>query len=173
MDAIPESLKVRFDSIAAQSGMDPDLAGAVFKQLVEAYGEPQRCYHNLSHLAHMFAKQDEAGLDDTACHWATWFHDAVYVPGKSQNESRSAELAAQKLTQLGMPPRRVKRAEQLIRYTKAHDCDDQDQIAHQFLDSDMSILGETPMHYAEYLKGIREEFSKCPDFSSTVGGKHF
>lgn len=173
MDPAFETLKIRFDAQAAEMGFDPASAGALLTSLVNAYSEPHRHYHTLSHLEHMFAKQDQAGLDDPACHWATWFHDFVYAPGKTNNEELSADIAVRHLSELGMRSSLIKRTEALIRSTQHHDCDPQDQIAHLFLDSDMSILGEVPQLYAQYVHGIRQEFSKVPRFLFNRGRKAF
>jgi len=173
MDQTSKILKARFETDIAETGCDPALAEALFESLIEAYSEPQRCYHTLSHLKHMFEKQDQAGLDDAACRWATWFHDFVYEPGNSQNEDLSAKKASHHLTKLGVSSALTKRTEELIRFTQHHDCGPQDQIAHLFLDSDMSILGEDPMLYRQYVSGIRQEFSSVPRFLFNRGRRAF
>src|SRR6476620_6270448 len=77
----------------------------LFVQLAAAYAEPNRQYHTLEHIRDCLAEFDdcralarhpdelEAGL---------WFHDAVYRPGASDNEERSADLARTTLSQAGL-----------------------------------------------------------------------
>jgi len=173
MDQTVEKLRNKFNSQFAAADFDPKRADELFELLIDAYCEPQRHYHTPSHLAHMFAKQDEAQLDDTACHWATWFHDVVYEPGKSDNETKSAEVATHHLTRLGMRPPLTSRIVELIRLTQNHDCRQDDRIAHLFLDSDMSILGEDSESYAHYLTGVRQEFSNIPRFLFRRGRRAF
>ena len=64
-------------------------------EIIRAYCEPHRKYHNLSHLNFMIDKAIEWKwkLTDELL-FAITFHDAVYAPGAKDNEERSAEMYA-------------------------------------------------------------------------------
>ncbi len=93
----------------ARVGVDPARAAPHLDALVAAYGEPHRAYHGLAHVAHVFAELDGVPLSDPAVEWATWYHDAVYRPGRRDNEARSAALARGALEALGLAPPRTAR----------------------------------------------------------------
>lgn len=67
----------------------------VYARLAELYGEPHRHYHTLVHIRRCLREFDRAAeLMDVpgAVEMALWFHDAIYVPGATDNEWQSAEL---------------------------------------------------------------------------------
>lgn len=70
---------------------------AVERALAAAYGEPQRAYHDATHIAEVLRwfdfVADEVGWDAPAdVYLAILFHDAVYDPRAQSgaNEARSA-----------------------------------------------------------------------------------
>ncbi len=72
-----------------------DDSAAIHRQLVDAYREPQRFYHTLEHIEHclgMFELCKPELEQPDAVELAIWFHDAIYVPGASDNEAQSARL---------------------------------------------------------------------------------
>ena len=73
-------------------------ARAIHGRLCAAYGEAGRHYHALAHIEHCLCEFDGAraaiaAADDVEL--ALWYHDAVYQPGDSDNEGRSAALFAE------------------------------------------------------------------------------
>ncbi len=60
--------------------------------LMKKYMEPHRYYHNFNHIARMFyiAKRNKIELTNEQT-LAIFFHDVIYVPGRSDNEVKSAE----------------------------------------------------------------------------------
>src|SRR5947209_7285788 len=74
--------------------------------LLVRWQEPQRRYHTLAHLT---AVLDHVGVlekyadDPDVVRLAAWFHDAVYLPDRSENEERSARLAERALPEAGVP----------------------------------------------------------------------
>src|SRR3954467_11456663 len=92
--------------LLARFDVPPVDAYPVFDRLVAAHTEPHRFYHTLEHLAEMFrvaGKLADAASAPAAVHLAVWFHDAVYDPRATDNEGRSAALAAELLRPLGIP----------------------------------------------------------------------
>ena len=100
------------------SGLAAQQSGsAAYEDLVRRYSEAHRCYHTLEHLAECLACFE--GVRELAMHGAEveaalWFHDAVYEPTRTDNESRSAELAHRLLLDAGVRRERVSRIEQLV-----------------------------------------------------------
>ena len=75
-----------------------DDSAAIHRRLLDAYREPQRYYHTLEHIEHclgMFELCKPELEQPDAVELAIWFHDAIYVPGAADNETRSAELYRQ------------------------------------------------------------------------------
>ena len=138
-----------------------------FAQIVTAYSEPHRHYHNLDHIASMLAELRLLGQavknELPTLELATWFHDVVYDTRSSENENRSAEIAKKCLRHLGVSGEIRARVCKLIRMTKNHAAPNKDRAARLFLDADLSILAVAPELYARYSQAIRKEYAWVPD----------
>lgn len=88
--------KARFVALWTRClGDGSSTAETVYARLAELYGEPHRHYHTLDHIRHCLSEFDLAAElmeDSDAVELALWFHDAIYQPGATDNERRSAEL---------------------------------------------------------------------------------
>jgi predicted metal-dependent HD superfamily phosphohydrolase len=97
--ARPSSEKARFAALWFRClASEPTTVETVYARLAEFYGEPHRHYHTLDHIQHCLREFDRAEAlmeDPDAVELALWFHDAIYRPGASDNERRSAELFEQ------------------------------------------------------------------------------
>lgn len=65
------------------------------RDVIDAYGDPRRVYHNTSHLEDILEDIESQDIGPTAealAVLAAIFHDAVYVPGAADNEERSSRL---------------------------------------------------------------------------------
>jgi predicted metal-dependent HD superfamily phosphohydrolase len=144
--------------------------------LREAYASPPRAYHHFGHvvetLAHFRSVADGPGwhAPDTV-RFALLYHDAVYVPGRKDNEARSADLARAHLRR--WPPLAdvdADRVAALILLTARHgglrsgDFPDspEGEDTRRFLDCDMAILGAAPEAFAAYDRAIAEEYRAVP-----------
>jgi len=152
------------------------LPEAQWQALREAYATPARAYHHFGHvretLAHYRTIAREAGWASPVEVWlALLYHDAIYVPGRKDNEVRSAELAQAHLRR--WPPDGdvdAARVAELIMLTARHgalhaaDLPDtpQGEDARRFLDCDMAILGAAPEAFAAYDRAIAEEYRAVP-----------
>jgi predicted metal-dependent HD superfamily phosphohydrolase len=167
----PERLAaMQTDWVRLLAGYDVAAADAypVFDRLVAAYSAPERHYHNLEHLGEMFrvASRLAAERDDhAAVQLAIWFHDAVYDPRAKDNEARSAELAADFLTPLGVPAATIDRVASLVNATahlaSAEPPADRDTAV--LLDADLAILGAAEERYRRYAADIRKEYAFVPE----------
>ena len=144
-------------------------ATATLDELVRAYSEPGRHYHNLDHIATLLELLDrhgEAVRTRDAVELAIFFHDAVYVPTRSDNEAASAALARARLTELGASDALVSEVGRLIHATRhgasIADADGDPDLA-LLLDLDLSILGAERPAYAAYARAIRSEYAIVPD----------
>jgi len=132
-----------------------------------AYGTPPRAYHNWVHvtrvLDHVGAVAGEPGWQQPSEVWlAAIFHDAIYVPGASDNEKRSAELARNAIPRwFGGQPIDIDRVAALIELTARHGRlvpGEVDRDAALFLDCDMAVLGAASDEFDRYEAGIAEEY---------------
>ena len=93
----PERDALRRHWLSVQSG---PVAETVFADLLSRWSSPGRTYHNVEHLRECMDELETA-VTAEACgvadfrpvSLALWFHDAIYDPTRSDNESSSAELA--------------------------------------------------------------------------------
>lgn len=90
---------------------------------------------------------------------AVWFHDAVYVIGRDDNEDRSADLAAELLATSPWRDEVVR----LVLLTRTHRAAHDDVNGAVLSDADLSVLGATPKRYAEYADAVRREYAEVPD----------
>ncbi|HET9381611.1 MAG TPA: hypothetical protein VFP69_12360 [Streptomyces sp.] len=134
--------------------------------LLARWQEPQRRYHTLTHLAAVLDHVDtlEPYADDPdAVRLAAWFHDAVYLPDRSENEERSARLAERALAEAGVPAAKTAEVARLVRLTTGHDPADGDRDGQVLCDADLAVLGSPPSAYAAYTAAVREEYHFVPD----------
>lgn len=136
------------------------------------YSQTHRHYHTLIHVEHVLERVVELSTepdDATALCAAAWFHDAIYAPGRSDNEERSAFLARETLELVGASPGLSTEVARLVTLTASHHPEPDDQAGAVMCDADLSILGSTPDEYAAYAAAIREEYSLVPDDAFRAG----
>src|SRR5437667_9412794 len=116
-------LRFKWMELWQKLGVDKDPQPCV-DELEARYTEPHRAYHNFAHSADCL-KQFEAAKHlaeaPLAVELAIWFHDAVYDPRASDNEERSAELAAKLANEFALPGQLQHQVKHLILITKKHD----------------------------------------------------
>jgi predicted metal-dependent HD superfamily phosphohydrolase len=150
------------DEWAALYPERPD-AGA---DLITRWSEPHRRYHTVDHLEFMLSIVDEhadAADDVRAVRLACWFHDCVYDPTRTDNELRSAELAAATLADLGAGPDEVAEVVRLVWLTARHNVEPGDRNGALLCDADLAILATAPERYAPYAAEVRDEYRHVPD----------
>ena len=135
--------------------------------LKAAHAVPERAYHHYGHaqavLRHCTEVAAEVGWEQPKeTQMAALYHDAIYVPGRSDNEAMSAETAGREITRwlpaAGIDIQAVVRLIELTaRYGSLKPADvSRDQAL--FLDCDMAILAAPWDVFVAYDQGIAEEF---------------
>ncbi len=159
-----DALRARFDRLWRRLGAEAD-SWATVDALLAGYASPQRRYHTVDHLQDCLNQLDGAPPADEArdlAEAALWFHDVVYVPGASDNESRSAELAASALSGGGVSASVGDEVARLIRMTD-HLRPAADPTGALVCDVDLSILGRSRAEFDTYEERIRAEYAAVPE----------
>jgi len=161
------SLRARFERLWRRLGAAGDGA-AEFAALDAAYREPGRVYHTTEHLADCLARLDEFREPEAEhdmrdlVEAAIWFHDSVYDPRRSDNESRSAEWAARAFVEAGVAGNLVERIRLLVLFTR-HLGPAPDPAGRLVCDIDLSILGREPAEFERFEQAIRAEYAWVPE----------
>ncbi|MCL2541746.1 MAG: hypothetical protein FWE71_04700 [Nocardioidaceae bacterium] len=134
--------------------------------LLAAYGEAGRSYHDRRHLSGVTSRLEEldragAVFDRLPTQLAAWFHDAVY-DGERDAEERSATWA-----ELALPPyvesAVVAEVARLVRLTESHLPEPDDRNGAALCDADLGVLALPGSTYDSYAAAIREEYDHLPD----------
>ncbi|MEW6251884.1 MAG: N-methyl-D-aspartate receptor NMDAR2C subunit [Planctomycetota bacterium] len=158
-----------------RSGRRPDLPDTLFLFVEALHAHPPRAYHNLAHVADCLRMFDEV---TALAHWpdavefALWLHDAVYVPGRRDNEEHSALVADVVLTALGAAAAESDTVRGLILATR-HDGTANAPDERLVADIDLAILGAEPARYDVYARGIRAEYAAVADAAYRAGRRRF
>jgi len=140
--------------------------------LEAAYAVPPRAYHDFHHVGEVLRHYQEVAAgpgwtQPREVALAVLYHDAIYEPGRSDNETRSARFAVEQITrwrpEAGID---VQRVAHLIELTARHgqfvpadfDGDPAPDDVRLFLDCDMAILGAGPAVFDAYDRGIAAEY---------------
>jgi len=163
---VSASLLQRWRALAGEG------ADALGEALIAAWGEPQRRYHDQSHLTWLLEEADRRAAlirDPAFIGYAIWFHDAIYQPGAADNEPLSADWAREAISDAPL----AARVAEVIEMTKKHHEGDADGDAALFLDMDIAILGAPRAAYRAYAAGVRAEFAAFADALYAAGRGHF
>ncbi|MBO3740559.1 HD domain-containing protein [Actinoplanes flavus] len=166
MTSLPEAFRSAARGAGATAS-DTDLDAAA-NYLLGRWTEPQRHYHDVTHLAavlevvdrfaHLAPHPDRVRL-------AAWLHDAVYDPRAlgDANERDSAEFAEGLLTSLGAPAEVAAEVARLVSLTAGHATGENDPDGELLCDADLSILAADADRYVRYTSAIRREYAHVPD----------
>lgn len=143
----------------ALAGIDP----ALFERVRVAYESPGRFYHTWPHILACLVEFRLMNFDQPrAVLLASLLHDAVYVAGRKDNETQSAEFADHMLAEFAIGSESERSTiKQMILFTASHHANSTpSEDAKKLLDIDLSILGADEEAYRNYAVGVRREF--CP-----------
>lgn len=135
-------------------------------ELMAAWSEPHRHYHDQRHLREclaLWARWREHSVRPGEVAVALWFHDAIYDPRAESNELNSAAWATRSLIRAGLDSESAQRVHDLVMATRHHD-----QVpgadAQLLVDIDLSILGSPPERFEQYDQDVRKEYGWVPGF---------
>lgn len=146
-------------------------------QLLAAWAEPQRHYHDPRHLRECLAlwqRWREHAEHPGEVAIALWFHDAVYDPRAPQagaNELQSAAWAARALVGAGVDSTIAQRVHDLVMATQ-HDAPATlgvTEDARLLVDIDLAILGSPPERFERYDQDVRKEYAWVPGLRYQAG----
>ena len=139
-----------------------------WREIQRAYTAQNRHYHNLYHLADLFAQADyfkDQIKDFDTLQFSIWYHDVIYNTLKKDNEEKSALYAKYRLEAINFPRERLIRCYEQINATKSHLlCTNDNGDTAYLLDFDLSILGRNWNTYFHYTQQIRKEYAIFPTF---------
>ncbi|WP_205473870.1 hypothetical protein [Nocardioides sp. SYSU D00038] len=141
-------------------------------ELVAAYADPARGYHDTLHLTEVLDRLDElaaagVGFDEVAVRLAAWFHDGVY-DGERDAEDRSACWAEDALPAL-VDATLVAEVARLVRLTETHRPEDADTNGCALSDADLAILAAPAPRYDDYVAAVRREYAHVGDDDFRLG----
>lgn len=147
-------------------------ADDLWREIAVAYGEAQRHYHTLTHIAAVTRDWREARgqfSDPDAALLALVFHDLIYDPARADNEAKSAERLRVLLAD-SLDVHRLSRAEMHIVATKSHAHTD-DKDTNLVLDIDMAILGAAQADYLAYAENVAREYLPVYGLDAYAAGR--
>ncbi|MFJ7149456.1 hypothetical protein ACIQVT_14820 [Streptomyces sp. NPDC100445] len=169
-----DALRLRFTrtlEAARAPGGGPDPTPYA-DDLLRRWREPQRRYHTAAHLTEVLDHVDTlaaCAADPDTVRLAAWFHDAVHLPERSENEERSARLAERALPEAGLSPAKTAEVARLVRLTVTHDPAATDRDGQVLCDADLAVLAAPPSAYAAYTARVREEYHFVPHDAFRTG----
>jgi predicted metal-dependent HD superfamily phosphohydrolase/ribosomal protein S18 acetylase RimI-like enzyme len=164
MQSVKLSTEDRWTRLWQQVSAASD-SGPIYQELLAAYAQPHRHYHNLQHIDDCLSQFDSArnlAKEPIALELAIWFHDAIYDTHAQDNEERSAELARRRIADAGASTTLGQSVAALVLATKAHD-PALHPDAPLLVDVDLSILGQPPARFWTYETQIRREYEWVPE----------
>lgn len=153
-----------------------------------AYAVPPRAYHDFGHVREVLRHYDAVAagpgwVQPDEVRLAVLYHDAIYEPGRKDNEARSAVFAVEDIARW-LPDAGVDagRVAALIELTARHGSFSPadfgktavaDDTCH-FLDCDMAILGAEPAVFDAYDRAIAAEYrGHVPDWLFRINRRRF
>jgi len=172
-EKLTDEMRANWQRLCHHLGANDDACAAAFDELVRAYAEPQRHYHNLDHIAQCLRLFDDVrgmAFDPDACEAAFWFHDVVYDAQRKDNEFRSAQFADEALRRLGAAQTFIEHVHRLILAT-THDSPPPTHETDACLvtDIDLVSLGLPPDVFDAHGAEIRREFAHVSDEAYRAG----
>ena len=167
---------------AAWSSFGRPAPAGLQAELMTAWSEPQRHYHDQRHLREclaLWSRWRGQSLRAGEVAIALWFHDAIYdpqAPGAGRNELNSAAWAARSLVRAGADSDTAQRVHDLVMATHVragrtlttqHDAPavlGSSPDAQLLVDIDLSILGSPAERFERYDQDVRREYAWVPGF---------
>jgi len=158
---------------AAWSALGQPPPAGLQAELMTAWSEPHRHYHDQRHLREclaLWARWRGHSLRAGEVAIALWFHDANYDPqarGAGSNELNSAAWAARSLVRAGADSDTAQRVHDLVMATQhgvAQEMASASLDAQLLVDIDLAILGSPAERFERYDRDVRQEYAWVPGF---------
>lgn len=156
-------IKEIFVNLLRKYSDDESFISECWEEIYISYSADNRHYHNLEHLENMLMEMDRIKpqiKNPETLVFSIFYHDIIYIPGKSNNEYLSAVRFKERISETSFP--NLMECVAQIEATKEH-IFSTDNDTNILLDLDLSILGKRPGEYKKYSENIRKEFSIYPD----------
>ena len=159
---------------AAWSLLDRPAPAGLQAELMTAWSEPHRHYHDQRHLRECLAlwmrwREHSERPGEVAI--ALWFHDAIYDPRDGSNELNSAAWVARSLTRASADSDTVQRVHDLVMATQhgatpetAPAAPGSSLDAQLLVDIDLSILGSPAERFGRYDQDVCKEYAWVTGF---------
>ena len=157
---------------AAWSLLDRPVPAGLHAELMTAWSDPHRHYHDQRHLGECLAlwtrwRAHSPRASEVAI--ALWFHDAIYDPPAGSNELNSAAWAARSLLRAGADSDTAQRVHDLVMTTQhgatqemAPAASGSSPDARLLVYIDLSILGSPAERFERYDQDVRKEYAWVP-----------
>jgi predicted metal-dependent HD superfamily phosphohydrolase len=137
-------LKQTFLNLLGNYTSDESLVQKCWSEIEKNYSNKNRHYHNLQHLNNLLLQLTE--VKNNIQSWETilftlYYHDVIYNALRSDNEEKSAKLAAQRIKQMAVPAQVIELCQEQILATKSH-VKATNNDTNYFTDANLSILGQ-------------------------------
>jgi predicted metal-dependent HD superfamily phosphohydrolase len=155
-----EKLKDNFVNLVSKFTQNNSLINELWSEIKLHYHEPQRHYHNLTHIAVVYDKLFAIkGLlaDWEMVQFSVFYHDIIYNTHQNDNELNSALFAKNNMQKLAIDDSKIGAVFNQILATQSHQ-NTNDNDTNYFTDADLSILGESWENYLVYSQQIRAEY---------------
>lgn len=164
-----DEMYAKWSTFAKSLGAAPEASNNAFWHSLSAgYGSPARKYHSFTHidacLRVMNRLVPQSLYVTPYLEMALYWHDVIYIPGRQDNEEKSAFEFQKWGRKMGLKERFIADVADMIPYTK-HGI----QLAglHErylyLLDVDLSILGEDHETFDQYERDVRFEYAFVPE----------
>jgi predicted metal-dependent HD superfamily phosphohydrolase len=159
-------LRAKWQALVNSVRAHPDMSDAVWNELIRRYSEPQRAYHNLSHIMFLLRQVDihRALINrPETVEFAIWFHDVILDTRLKDSERRSADWARRAMVAMMIDERHIPPVMACVAATERHQVTTP-SVADMplFLDMEFAILGAREPVYREYSEVIRAEYGWMP-----------
>jgi len=166
-------LKETFENLVLNFTADKTVLLDYWTEVINHYNGPKRHYHNLKHLENLHKQLQE--VRDKIKEWdatlfSLFYHDIIYNALKSTNEEKSALVAVERMTSIGVDPTKIAACKDTIIATKTHLLSENSDTNY-FTDADLSILGQDWDTYQTYTKQVRKEYAIYPSLIYNPGRK--
>ncbi|GHT87877.1 hypothetical protein AGMMS49960_02590 [Betaproteobacteria bacterium] len=161
----------RFEALALRHHTDASLCRRLAEEIVAHYEAAGRYYHTTAHLDFMLAQLASVAAsvqDEDAVLFALFYHDVIYIPAHDDNETQSADLAADRLARLGLPSERIQKVRQMILATRDHASAD-DADTNILTDIDLASLGQPRSAYLRMATEVRQEYARYDEATWNAG----